>query len=391
MGLSGCLSSLTGGTSEPVKIGFASALSGPYSAEATQQKQAAELAVKELNEDGGILGRDVELVVRDTELSGDTAARRVSDLINNEDIDMLTGSISGGIIIVFNSLAKEAGIPLFAGPTGMRALRKEGNYYEGTFAKFCATHQYARAIPEFVKNDLGASTVFGMYADYAWGQEVWGLASDWYDEVGVSVADTTKHPVGHSDFAPQINAARESGADVVHVTNFGTDTSNSLKQMREFDLGEDMDILFSMSARSIAQRAGTDLWEDIHVGMQWHPDLDTSGANDFSSKLQDEYGTRGDAYHETVYAGVHEFARGAEAGGSVSTEDVASALEGDSQFSYAKGEEQWRNCDNQSVQPFILLKGKAPSDQQYDGDIFDIASQVGGTELLPDCSYVGWS
>ena len=389
-GLSGCLDSLGGGQTNPIKVGFASALTGPYDAEAEAQRQGAELAIKEINNNGGIDGRDVELIVRDTELNPDTASRRVQDLTQNENVDMLTGSISGGIIVIFNNLAKSAGIPMFAGPTGMRTLRQAENYYEGTFAKFVQSHQYARAIPTFIEEELGAKSVFGMYADYSWGQEIWDLSSTWYEEnTNVSVEGVTTHPLGHSDFASQINEARESGADVLHVTNFGTDTSNSLKQMREFELTEDMTLVFTMSGMGIARRAGKEAWEDVYVGMQWHPDVDTSATEEFNRKLDEEFGVFGDAYHETPYVNLHEFKRGAEAGGSVAMEDIVSGLRG-TEFNYLKGQERWRECDNQSVQEFYILKGKPISEQENENDIFDIEAGIGGTNLMPDCSYVGW-
>ena len=60
----------------PIKIGFPTPLTGPFSAEAQDQVRAAELAVKEFNDAGGFNGRKVELLVRDDKLNPGEAATR---------------------------------------------------------------------------------------------------------------------------------------------------------------------------------------------------------------------------------------------------------------------------------------------------------------------------
>ena len=65
----------TRAASGPFKVGFPIPLTGPYGTEALDQQAGAELAIAEINADGGVLGRKVELVVRDTKLKAAEAAR----------------------------------------------------------------------------------------------------------------------------------------------------------------------------------------------------------------------------------------------------------------------------------------------------------------------------
>ena len=67
--------------SGPIKIGFPVPLTGPFTVEAQDQVRAAELAIKEFNEAGGLNGRMAELVVRDDKLNpGEAATRSANSL-----------------------------------------------------------------------------------------------------------------------------------------------------------------------------------------------------------------------------------------------------------------------------------------------------------------------
>lgn len=388
-GLAGCLNSLTGGGgNNAIKVGFASGLTGPYSVTATKQKEGAEFAVKELNNNGGVLDRELELYTRDTELSGETASRRVNDLIQNEGIDVLTGAMSGAVMLVLNDLAKQSNLMYMPGTSGSEPLRTE-NYHPGTFAAHAATFQYARANANYIKENLGDS-VYWIVADYAWGNQVLNLSRDWFtNELGGQEAGVTKHPIGNSDFASQISSAQDSDADTVLLCNFGIDTANTIRQAREFGLTDEKDIFAMDISTSIAQEVGRDIWDGVYGGAQWYNKLDSEAANTFSSKMNEEYGYPGAAYAAVLYTAVHEWARGVESAGSLETDAIVTALEESPQFTHTKSQEEWRQCDHQSIQEWVILEGKAQSEQDNEWDIFDIAGTEGGTELLPTCDYVG--
>src|SRR6478672_8996543 len=69
-----------------IKIGFPVPLTGPYGAEAQDQVRAAEVAIAEFNEGGGLNGRKAELLVRDDRLNPGEAATRALELIENDKV-----------------------------------------------------------------------------------------------------------------------------------------------------------------------------------------------------------------------------------------------------------------------------------------------------------------
>src|SRR5277367_3123550 len=72
-----------------IKIGFPVPLTGPYGAEAQDQVRAAEVAIAEFNEAGGLDGRKAELLVRDDKLNPGEAATRTLELIEGDKVSFI--------------------------------------------------------------------------------------------------------------------------------------------------------------------------------------------------------------------------------------------------------------------------------------------------------------
>src|SRR3989442_13703932 len=80
---------------DPVRIGFPLPLTGPFAAIAGDMKQGAELGVDELNAKGGVLGRKVELLVRDDQLKPQVGAQRTQELIGKENGQCICWALAG--------------------------------------------------------------------------------------------------------------------------------------------------------------------------------------------------------------------------------------------------------------------------------------------------------
>src|SRR4030067_3618287 len=78
---------------EPINIGVIASLSGYLSDQAQNVVEGTELAVEEINAMGGLLGRPVQLHVRDDEMKPPVGARRFEDLVRSQGIGMHTGVV----------------------------------------------------------------------------------------------------------------------------------------------------------------------------------------------------------------------------------------------------------------------------------------------------------
>ena len=82
--------------SDPIRIGFLPALTGPSSSTGVAINRGTELAVEEINNAGGVNGRKVELVVRDTQSDPTKAVNGVAELVNRQKVNVVYGPLNSG-------------------------------------------------------------------------------------------------------------------------------------------------------------------------------------------------------------------------------------------------------------------------------------------------------
>jgi branched-chain amino acid transport system substrate-binding protein len=101
---------------ENIKIGFPMPLSGPASVYGVPVTKGAEMAVQEINASGGVLGRKLELLTRDSKASADEAVRLARELIIKYNVDFLSGTLTSAEAPAVSTIAKENKI-VFIAPT----------------------------------------------------------------------------------------------------------------------------------------------------------------------------------------------------------------------------------------------------------------------------------
>jgi branched-chain amino acid transport system substrate-binding protein len=302
----------------------------------------------------------------------------------NEDIDLLCANLSGGISLQTNTQAQENDVPYMAGCQTIPDLHAQGFLYECTYTPYALTVQSQRANARYIYNNLGES-MYGLYADYAWGQDSWSHQSTAFEQLGGTIEGEVTHPLGGSDFSSQMSEIQDSDADVLFIHNLGADQATAVNQAREFGLHEDKEIFIGVTTITVARRAGLGQWENIYAGIQYSPDADNSVTQEFSQKMEDEYDNPGDSYSAVCYTGVKEFERAVNSAESLEPSAITEAINSNPSYQHTKTGEEWRDCDNQSIQNWYIVEGKPESEQEDEWDIFSVQGSRGGTDIIAAC------
>src|SRR5271155_3862127 len=101
-----CLSSAAF-AADTIKIGFPIPLSGPTAVYGEPILKGAELAASEINAKGGVLGRKLELLPRDSKANADEAVRLARELIIKDNVDFLAGTLTSAEAPAVSTVAKE--------------------------------------------------------------------------------------------------------------------------------------------------------------------------------------------------------------------------------------------------------------------------------------------
>lgn len=372
-------------TKEPIKLGFPIPLTGPYGTEAKDQQAGAELAVAEINGQGGVLGRKVELFIRDDKLKADEGARRAKELIESEGVHLMSGNLAAHIQLATNEQCKLHGVPYMSiSQSNEITQRPDNSIY--TYHEALDPHMTTQGVGEYIAKKYGKRWYF-LTSDYAYG---WQMTDGFIrkgKEFGIEVVGETKHPLGTSDYSaymPRILAAKP---DVLFLNNFGKDQINSVKQAHSFGLKKRMQIVCCILLMSSRIGGGEEAFDGVMGGTSFYWEMNHSTAKAFVEAFRKMHGRPPIDYAGYAYSGVKELFLGVNRAGSLDPVALATAIEGRTYDNY-KGEQWWRPCDHQSQQDVFIIQSKKAK-AEY--DVFELIATVPGKEerLLRTCVEVG--
>lgn len=368
---------------ENVKIGVPVPLSGPYSAGANDQKRGALLAQEEINKQGGVLGNDLELLIRDTELKPGVAVRRTKEMIEQDNVSFVVGSLSGATSpAILETCAKR------------QTLFMSTNIPDITRGKYVTPYGFNRGQNSFMTsrvmgtwayNNLGTKW-YSLAADYRYGHNLLGTQLWLADQEGFSdiELDYSLHPLGQSDLSTYMTKVMASNADVLFIDNFGSDTVRAVKQAKEFGLDRMMDICVPFQYQLAPKETG-DAREGVYYGSGWDWKLENryETAAHLSESFRNNYGQPPTSYGARTYDAIWEVANAINMVEEESVDKVIGFLEG-RRWARIAGEISWQACNHQCIQPIWVTKGKvAPSDNEW--DILEVIEEVPGEGMFRTC------
>ena len=109
---------------KPILVGFPMYLSGGGGVFGKPSSEGAKMLVQEVNANGGVLGRKIELIVRDCKNSPEEATRVAKEMINKDNIDFLVGGLTGSQGFALSEVSKQEKIlyiaPIYGTAPGAR-------------------------------------------------------------------------------------------------------------------------------------------------------------------------------------------------------------------------------------------------------------------------------
>jgi branched-chain amino acid transport system substrate-binding protein len=373
-----------------IKVGFPVPLTGPYGAEAQDQVRAAQVAVAEFNETGGLRGRRAELLVRDDKLNPGEAATRALELIENDKVDFMVGSLSASVQLAVNNVTKVRKV-LYNSISQSDAINEAKEFSRYTFHEALNPHMTGGAVGRYAFSKYGKRVVF-LTADYAYGHEMVRAFQAAGKAMGIETLADIRHPLGATDFSALLPRIQALKPDVLVISNFGRDQQIALKQATDFGLKKSMKIVAPILLYTGRIAAGAQAFDGVVGGTSYYWGLEKTipSAKAFNDRFRKMYNGRVPSdYGSLAYAGVKTFLMAARQVGTTDPEAVIPAMEA-LKYNYYKGPEYYRKCDHQAVQSVLIIESKnAPPG---DPDVFNILAidQLSEADLR-SCKELGFT
>lgn len=325
--LAACGGESSGGKKEEgdtIKIGILEDQSGEFSLVGIQKLHAAELAVEEINENGGILGKKVEIIAPDTQSDDKRYQEMAKKLILEDKVDVIMGG--------FASSSREAIRPLME---QHKMIYFYNNQYEGgvaskyTFPTGAVPEHQVLPVIEYVIKEYGPK-LYTIAADYNFGQ----ITADWVrvaaEKYGGEVIGEEFIPLGVSQFSSTISKIQKAKPDVLVVLLVGANHASFYEQwLTQGDPDLPMATSINMAQAYEHKRFQPPALNKMHVVAPFMEELDTPEAKAFVEKFRakfpdDEYiGMEAAAQ----YSGIHMWAQAVEMAGTTESDAVIEALE----------------------------------------------------------------
>ncbi|UCF72544.1 MAG: ABC transporter substrate-binding protein [Deltaproteobacteria bacterium] len=380
--LSGLLWSQSSPAEEVIKIGVVSPASGNYADHGALERRGMQMAVEELNQAGGVLGKNLQLVAEDSETNPQVAARKARRLIEVDKVKYLMGGVSSSVAIAVGEVAQRYGVIFFA--TNQNSDTVTGKYAHRCVFRVPPNMAMAlRALGPYILETVGNRWYF-LTHDYSWG---WS-GTRWARNVlkahnGVDVGES-KVPLGTRDFSAFLIKARATKPDALVITVGGVDRAALMEQIYEFGIHKDMTVVHTLYDYEDAWAAGPKKNVGIH-GTEWYYDIDKPDVREFVQKYKKRW--LGVAIpvptQDTAngYLATRELGRAIQRAGTENVAAVIKALEGHvipESESLRHGPITIRDWDHQFICTYYVVRSKKPSEIRDRADLCEIVKWVPG-------------
>jgi branched-chain amino acid transport system substrate-binding protein len=358
----------------PIKIGLVTDLTGMAYLLAKDNSDGARIAIDEINKAGGVLGRPLELVVRDSALKTDLGIAAARELVIDQKVNFLFGSISSAVRLAISDVARQYKVPMVDSIGGSRRLVEDrGHDYFFELSLTTRTEAYGQAVGV---SKLKGKKLVTIGPDYEWGrlehegflQPLKKLRPD------IEVVAEFWPKLGEKDFTPYITAILAKNPDIIWSGLWGGDFIGFVKQAKAYGVFEKFTFI-GTGEPSALQALGQDAPEGMY-GWDRAPvyAIDAPAMKAFVSAYQAKNGRIPTAWVVFGYEAVQLVKYGLEKAGTDKPEAWVRAVKG-ATVPLLRGPITFREFDNVSNSPVYF--GRLARDPHYPHLILKDIAKIG--------------
>jgi len=375
---------------KPIHLGLNYPSTGNYKSEGLELRRGAMLAVEQINQGGGVLGRPLELVSLNSAARAEKAQANV-ERFASQGAAMVFGGANSEEALSAGQRARELGLLYFptlgyaneiTGRDGHRHLFRESN----------SAWMSARVLGEYLSWHMPNRRYYYISLDDAWGrsmEQALREATKSRDRARHGYSKIAERGARRGEYLAALQKAAASEADVLVIVLLGEDLVQTMRLAQTLDLGKRMQIIVPNLTQSIVEQAGPMVMEHVIGTEAWTwrvPKLVESAAG---QAFVDRYIAQHQAYPgstaASAYGIVQQWAAAAQRAGKLDSAAVIAAME-NHRYRLLKDEQYWRDFDHQNVQSIFAVRVRSRSEimqDRFKQDYFTIIHRMDGEEAAP--------
>ncbi len=268
-----------------INIGFIGPLTGTASTYGIPELNAAQIAIDELNSQGGINGKHVTLIVEDGKCDGAASTTAAKKLIEIDHVSAILGGHCSTESMAVLPITEQNNVFLMAGATGTDKFSGAGQYAFRTFPP--ANILYGK-LAEFAQ-EQGTKSIATLSDQGPWPQSVVGNFASRFSQLGGKVLAQETYAPGTTDFRTQLLKIKNKNPDAIMISVQGPDAAAGIiKQMQELNMSQQIYGDALVVSKPTYQKTNG-LLPPTAIGGTIHVDPET---NDLTKNVLEKYTTR---------------------------------------------------------------------------------------------------
>ncbi|MBX5491438.1 MAG: ABC transporter substrate-binding protein [Chloroflexi bacterium] len=221
---------------QPLLVGLDAAMSGGSAASGEAIRRGLQLAIDEINGQGGIHGHPLQLVVRDHEGNPTKGVANIRELVERQGVVAIFAGLHTPVAMAERDIVHQLEVPFivpWAAGTQIVQNGRNPNFIFRVSANDWSVDQF---LVNYVVNKLGKRNPAVLVEDTAWGESNIEGLTHWLAQAGLRPAVVEKFKWGDTDMTPQLTRAREAGADAIILVANAPEGAQVMRSMDKLGL-----------------------------------------------------------------------------------------------------------------------------------------------------------
>ena len=363
----------------PVRIGFCTDLSGPYQGvDGPAGAEAIRMAIADMG--GDAAGRPVELLLGDHRNDMQEAAAIARRWYGEDGVDVVISGVNSDTSLALTGVAAEAGKPILIVGAGTSVQTRE-RPAPGIIQYAYDTVALA-TVPGLVLPRQGDARWFYITADYPFGRELEAHGRAAVRAAGGSVVGSVLNPHGADDFTPYVQAALDSGAQVLGLANGHAELIKAMAAMERMGVGGRMKLVGLLTFVGDIHEMGLEEAQGLYLADSWFWTRDAD-SRAWAVRFHAAQGRMPSSLQAADYSAATQYLRAVAATGGTEADAVIGHLRGATlDDMYVKGGRI--RADGTMLHDMYLLRVKTPTQSTAPWDVYDLVATVPGEQAFPN-------
>ncbi|NSY99563.1 ABC transporter substrate-binding protein [Agrobacterium tumefaciens] len=313
----------------PIKLGIVAPMSGPNARYGAFSMHGAELAVKEINDAGGVNGHKIELYNADsqgTPVEGVSATRR---LIDQDEVDFVIGDVSSSVTLAMQPVAEDAGVLLLNAASSNPKITYGAGVggFKWTYRNYPTDENRALIVAKYAAEQRGFTKFAVLSVDSDYGRSAIEFTKKYLPDFKGEILSEDYYKEGEVDFRSVLAKIRDGGAEAIIMYGLADTTPIVARQMVELGLAGKVTLIGNgeFNTEKTIASAPTAL-EGAVEAAAWLPAWDSPESKAFVEKFTATYNEAPNNHAYVHWDTVNLLAAAVREAGSIDREAVRAAL-----------------------------------------------------------------